>query len=165
MRSSARNALQEVLQGLPVSLWRLQARKELFQCEVRRAHLEDSQQQHSLASLDLHQLMKGYSAGGSVEDPRCHRSLLLQGARELDGPGQHAILLTEGCQGLPAEHPAAVRAHLARALGSGHWAPPQSKGPAQPLPHPAADPSRCEGALTLIKKECYQLKESSEIMG
>lgn len=112
--------------------------------------------------------MKGYSAGSSVEDPRCHRSLLLQDAQELDEPGQHAILLTEGCQGLPAEHPAVAGAHLARALGSGHWAPLQSKGPAQPLPPPpaaATDPSCCEGALTLIKKECYQLKESSEIMG
>lgn len=40
MRSSARNALQEVLQWLPVSLWSLQA---------RRAHLEVSQQPHSFS--------------------------------------------------------------------------------------------------------------------
>lgn len=82
MRPSARNALQEVLQWLPVSLWRLQARKELFQHQVRRGHLEVSQKQHSFSLpvfSNLHQLVKGCSAGSSVEDLLCYRSLCFAG--------------------------------------------------------------------------------------
>lgn len=45
---------------------------------------------------------------------------------------------------MPPPHrgmPGAAGAHLALALGSSPWAPPQSKGPAQLLHPPAADPS------------------------
>lgn len=116
MRSSARNALQEVLQGLPASLWRLQATKELF--SVRSAGLTLRSASSSTACLRQHPgsppARKGLFSGQLWgRSPLSQAPFACRMPRSWMGQGSMSpSSQSDGCQQLSEERSAAAGAHL-----------------------------------------------------